>query len=526
MHEHNNYNIFQVSFPLPNEKIFSDNEPVVKFLRLMESVDLSKYLNKYNFKDSRGRKKLNRRNILLVILFAFSINIRSTRDIFEACKYDTRFIFLLNGIEIKSHNTICNIINEINDVDKLLSDINNQIFKDIDVDTDTVYIDGTKIEAYANKYSFVWKNTVIKNKNKLIEKIKKLIPSINIIYKDYNIKPLELQDSYNYVDLINILQNLQELILNNNIELVSGKGKRKNKIQKIFNLVEQLSSKYNEYNNHLLIIGENRNSYSKTDNDATFMRMKEDYMKNGQLKPAYNYQVAVSNGFALAIGVYQDRADYNTFKPLMNKIKSNYGKYPKYPVADAGYGNYENYKFCEMNHLELYLKYSYYSYEKTSKYKNNKYNKNNFQRDKKGNILCPKGYKFEYEKDKKEYNFEGAELSKIYRCKKCKRCKERKYCTKSQEGRTIIINEDYNRLKNKAKNNLDSELGIKLRVNRSIQVEGFFAILKEDSKYKKLNRRTKCKVELELTLIAIGQNIKRYCQWNKIQYEIKKTEKK
>ena len=521
MHEHNNYNTFQISFPLPNEKKFPEKEPVIKFYNLMSKIDLSIYLKSTNSKDFRGRKKLKRRNILLAILFAFSINVRSVREICTLFKYDTRFIFLLNGVKVDSHNTICNIINEIKDIDKLLSDINRGIFEIIPVNNEIMYIDGTKIEAYANKYTFVWKNAVLKNKNKLLAKIKQIIPTINIIFKEYKISIIKVKDNYSYSELVPILESLEKILSIEGTVLVKGKGKRKSSIQKTFELLEEYTSKMGEYEKHLIIIGDSRNSYSKTDHDATFMRMKEDHMKNGQLKPAYNLQVGISNGYVMGIGIYQDRTDFNTFIPFLNHIKDIYGKYPVYPVADAGYGNYENYKFCEKNNLGIYLKYTTYSYEKKRKHQNNIYHKDNFKKDDNGNILCPQGNKFEYDKDKKEYKFEGAEISKLYICKQCNNCPVRKNCTKSEAGRTLTINDDYERLKKIAKDNLDSKLGIKLRVNRSIQVEGFFAILKEDSKYKKLYRRTMKKVELEMTLIAIGQNIKRYCEWGTIQYNVK-----
>lgn len=521
MHEHNNYNTFQTSFPLPNEKKFSDNEPVIKFYNLMGKIDLSAYLKSSSPKDYRGRKRLKRRNILLAILFAFSINVRSVREICTLFKYDTRFIFLLNGVEVSSHNTICNIINEIKDVDKLLADINRGIFEIISIDRETIYIDGTKIEAYANKYTFVWKNAVLKNKNKLLNKIKEIIPPINIFFEEHKIPIIQIKDNYSYSELTPILESIGKILSTKVGELVHGKGKRKSIIQKLFEIFEEYTSKMGEYEKHLIIIGDNRNSYSKTDHDATFMRMKEDYMRNGQLKPAYNLQVGISNGYVMGLRLYQDRTDFNTFIPFLNHIRDVYGKYPIYPVADAGYGNYENYKFCEKNKLELYLKYTTYSYEKTRRHTKNIYHKDNFKKDENNNILCPQGYKFEYLRDKKEYKFEGAEISKVYICKHCQNCQVRKNCTKSSIGRTIIINEEYEKLKKIAKENLDSDLGIKLRVNRSIQVEGFFAILKEDSKYKKLYRRTIKKAELEMTLIAIGQNIRRYCEWDTIQYNIK-----
>jgi hypothetical protein len=299
------------------------------------------------------------------------------------------------------------------------------------------------------------------------------------------------------------------LIENKSIKCIYGKGKRKEKVQRFFDIFDEFTEKMVEYETHLQLIGENRNSYSKIDNDATFMRMKEDHMRNGQLKAAYNVQIAVSWEYIMAIEIYQDRADYETFIPFMNHFNNLYGFYPKRPVADAGYGGFDNYCFCLMNNMGLYQKYQMYAKEKEKKYQKDIFNKNNFKKDESGNYICPNGKSFTliYEKPSRT-KFQGTE--QIYECSSCEGCHLKNQCTKAKGNRQIVINEKSNELKRQAKENLDSDEGIRLRVQRSVQVEGTFGVMKEDMDFIRFNRRSMAKARLEITLVAIGINISKY----------------
>ena len=127
---------------------------------------------------------------------------------------------------------------------------------------------------------------------------------------DFNIK---YKDVIKIKHLKKLMKKLRKISKDNKVEFVHGKGKRKSQIQKSIETLESYISRLKMYNNHLFKMG-TRNSYSKTDNDATFMRMKEDHMKNGQLKPAYNIQAGIDSSYITWIGAFSNPTDTNTLK--------------------------------------------------------------------------------------------------------------------------------------------------------------------------------------------------------------------
>jgi transposase len=509
-----NYITTQIQLPLNLDITFKVSDEVITFNNLVKNIDFNKFFEReyQSNLETRGRKKKSRANILKAILFAFSIRVRSTRDIEDLCKHDTRFMYLLDSVAPPSHTTINNTINSLRyNIDDVLVEINKQILiKDSEVNPNVVYIDGTKLEAYANKYTFVWKKSIQKYKNNLNQKITNLIPRVNLLLFENNYPCFIIKDVYESSELLDIIIILKNIIDKDEVCLVYKQGKRKVEIQKLFDLFEEYHKKMLDYETHLVIMGENRNSYSKTDHDATFMRMKDDHMRNGQLKAGYNMQIAIANEYVMAVEIYQDRTDFATFIPFLKRFDYLYNFYPKKPVADAGYGNFDNYKFCIDNNIDLYQKYTMYSKEKEKKYKNNIFNKTNFNKDEDGNYICPNNKKLIFEFNKKMQHTKEEKYEKIFRCHDCEGCTLRDKCTTSKIGRTISINEEYESYKKIARDNLNSMEGINLRVNRSIQVEGAFGVMKENMKYRRFNRRSKEKAKLEATLVSIGMNISKF----------------
>lgn len=165
-----------------------------------------------------------------------------------------------------------------------------------------------------------------------------------------------------------ILSQLNNIKENENIEFVYGKGKKKTSIQKYIEALNEFvekQSKYDNYNNTF----NGRKSFSKTDNDATFMRMKEDHMRNGQLKPAYNVQIGVEAEYIVGVDISSERSDQLTFIPFLDKLESNINRKYKNVIADAGYESEENYTHLEKNTQQPYIKPSSYEKSKTAKYK-------------------------------------------------------------------------------------------------------------------------------------------------------------
>ena len=259
------------------------------------------------------------------------------------------------------------------------------------------------------------------------------------------------------------------------------------------------------------ICGEERNSYSKTDHSATFMRIKTDYMGNDQLLLAYNVQVGVADEYIAVVDVNQYRSDMDCFIPLMNKFYTTYGFYPKYPVADAGYGSYNNYIFCEQHGMKKYMKFPMFKKETTDKkYHEDPFRAVNFPIGKDGIMRCPNGKRFylQYQKNVKGNKYGRQE--EVYQCEDCSSCPYAEQCKKTDKNRTVRINRELTAMHQEVIENLESIQEALLRMNRSIQAEGTFDIMKNDRWYKRIVRRGIKSVLLEVFLVSIGHNLYKY----------------
>lgn len=503
-----NYTINQPVLPLDLGIKIEKDSVVYTYLELMKGIELERYFEKPS---NKGRIRKNRAQILNIILFGFMVDVRSTRGLESACKNDIRFMYLLGEMNPPSHTLINEVMNEVGgQLDSLLLELNQEILKRETIELDKLYIDGTKIEADANKYTFVWKKSILKFREKLYLKITKELSKVNKLFDEYNFKPINMKEKYKIKEIQKIVNRLLVIIDHLGIKMVYGKGRRKTPIQRYYDNFKVYLDKLIEYKEHLETIGPKRNSYSKTDIDATFMHMKEDHMRNAQLKPGYNVQIGVSNEYIMVIEAFQNGSDFHTFQPLLEKYNVMYDNYPKYPVADAGYGSYDNYKYCENKGLEKVQKYGLWAKERDPKFKKQIYNKENFRIDKYGNYRCPNNKKFVEIKRYQSTRIKSEHEMIEYECFYCSKCRQKKKCTKAKENRKITFIDGYREMRDEVIKNLDSELGIELRTQRSIQVEGAFGVIKEDMRFRRFTRTTFKGIRLELNLIAIGYNIKKY----------------
>jgi len=508
----NNYTARQLKLPLEIEKIIDISDPVYTFCEVMDHIDLSRYFVEKDYKT--GRPRCDAQKLLKVILFAFMENgINSLRDIEKLCRTDIRFMYLLDGMRSPSFATFGNFIRDelTTTIEQIFNDINSYIFDKDSVDLDHTYIDGTKLEANANRYTWVWKKSCVKNTSKVFEKITMLIEEMNSEVLGYLGIKFETRDEYaiDYVEeLLNKYKELTNLDINS---FVSGKGKRKSIHQRQYQELEGYWERLKTYAKHIEICGDSRNSYAKTDHDATFMRVKSDYMGNDQLLPAYNVQAAVCDEYIAVIDAKPYASDMECFVPLMEKFNSTYGHYPKYPIADAGYGSFNNYIYCEEHGMEKYMKFTMFDKEtKSDKYRNNPYRATNFKRNEEGNLICPNGRKFLFKMNKHIKGNKYGRTEEIYECENCEGCPNRSECCKGKSNRTIRMNQELSSFHEEVIHNLESIHGALLCMNRSIQSEGTFGVIKWDRSYKRIFRRGKENVLLELTLISCGFNLYKY----------------
>lgn len=509
----NNYTVRQLKLPLEIEKLIDISDPVYTFCEVMDHIDLSRYFVEKGYKT--GRPRCDEQKLLKVILFAFMENgICSLRAIEKLCKNDIRYMYLLDGMKAPSFATFGNIIrNELTDsVEQIFLHVNTYIFEKDYVDLEHTYIDGTKIEANANRYTWVWKKSCTKNRGKVFEKISLLIDAMNQDVLGYLSVKLEKREEYAIEYVSELLEMYKKGTNLDESTFVSGCGHRKSIQQKQYQELQGYLERLKTYAHHIEICGDERNSYSKTDHDATFMRIKRDYMGNDQLLPAYNLQVAVCDEYIAAVDVKPYASDMECFVPLMEKFNETYGHYPKYPVADAGYGSYNNYLYCEEHGMEKYMKFTMFKKETSDKkYHENPYRAVNFKRDRTGNLICPNGKTFHFKSKQHVYKNKYGRTEEIYECESCEDCQYKKECCpKATKNRTIRMNQELTSIHQEVITNLESIHGALLRMNRSIQAEGTFGILKWDKSYKRLFRRGKKSVILEITLISCGFNLYKY----------------
>lgn len=509
---HNNYcNSKQGYLPLFLSDYLDLLDPVLTFDRLMGGIDLNKYLTDIP-EYTTGRLRYNPVNMLKTVLFGFMTSgYCSLRELEDNCKVNIRFMYLMDH-QTPSYRTFGYFINEIlqDKIENIFNDINHAIFNEEHVDLQHLYIDGSKFEANANKYTWVQKKATEKFRYKLYEKITAEIEEINA---EIAWSGVQITTNPEYVpDYLNeIVEQLVLLWELDTSTFVYGSGKRKSKEQRHYEHLTTFCQKLQEYMQKIEICGPNRNSYSKTDNSATFMRIKTDYMGNDQLLPAYNVQIGVADEYIAVVDVNHYRSDMDCFVPLMEHFKQTYGFYPKYPVADAGYGSYNNYIFCEQNGIEKYMKFPMFKKEtKDRKYHEDPFRAVNFRIDEQGVMRCPndKAFHFLYRKNVRGNQYGRKE--ELYECEDCSGCPYAEKCKKTDKNRTVRINQELTSMHQEVIENLESIHGALLRMNRSIQAEGTFGIMKNDRWYKRIVRRGIHSVKLEVLLVAIGHNLYKY----------------
>ena len=383
-----------------------------------------------------------------------------------------------------------------------------------------MYIDGSKFEANANKYTWVWKKATEKSRYRLFDKITTLLTEMNETLAYTGLK-IETNTEYTPDSLEAILSRYDFVCHIDENTFIYGRGHRKSREQRYYERLKEYIEKLSEYVEKTQICGPERNSYAKTDHDATFMRMKKDYMGNDQLLPAYNIQIGVADEYIAVADVMQYRSDMDCFVPLMEKFHELYGFYPRYPVADAGYGSFNNYLFCQEHGMEKFMKFPMYKKEtRDEKYHDDPFRAVNFETDSEGDLICPNGRKFHFAYRKAVKGNQYGRQEEYYTCEDCSGCPYAERCKKTEKNRTVRINAELSSMHQEVLENLQSIHGALLRMNRSIQAEGTFGIIKYDRWYKRIVRRGLESVRLELFLVSIGHNLYKFHNKQKRQREV------
>ena len=492
----------------PNEDI-AENDPVRVVDAIVEGLDLKDFKKLYK---EKGRCPYHPKMMLKLILYAYMNNIYSCRKIEKAVQRDIHYIWLA-AQERPDFVTINRFRNRVKkDINNIFTQVVLVLADKGFITLDVEYIDGTKIESKANKYTFVWRRTVEKNRAKLQEKIHVLLGQIDdVIAQDKAAESDKVE--FTPETLTSLISDLQDSLAAESEPSGKEQKKQMREKKKQIKELEKHRDKLNEYDGRLEQMGD-RNSMSKTNPDATFMRMKEDAMNNGQTKPGYNLQISAENQFITDFALFPNPTDTLTLIPFFNSFLDRYGHLPSVAVADSGYGSEENYRFMDEAGMEAYVKYNRFHLEQRPRYKPNPFHHDNFHYNADEDYyVCPMGQHMTrigtaHSKTASGYRSENAR----YRAQNCKGCPLRCMCYKAKGDRRIIeVNHRLNKYKKKARELLTSEDGIKHRGRRCIEPEAVFGQMKFNMAYRRFRHFGKDKVTMDFAFFAIAFNIKKMC---------------
>lgn len=497
------YNPDQLSLLPPSLDELIDENHVVRVVRdVIDRINIDSIVKKYK---GGGASSFHPKMMLKIIVYGYLSNIYSSRKIEQAVASNIHFMWL-SGMQRPDHNTINRFRSD------KLKGVLKEVFAQVVtlmaeqglMDIKKIYVDGTKLEANANKYTFVWGKSVKRHKDRIKAQLEELWKYAESVAKE------EMMDNdpttFPELDAEQVSKTIQTIN-----EAIKDKPIDKKVKQKLNYAKRNWPQNMAKYKKQEDILGD-RNSYSKTDPDATFMRMKDDHMMNGQLKAGYNWQISTSNQYILNYDIYHNPTDTLTLPHHIGQYKELYNSNPDVLVADSGYGSEQNYELMESENIEAFVKYNYFHQEQKSKGKikpKNAFRPEHLHYDKQGDFfICPMGQKMTkqyetYSKTKSGYQ----QTYSVYQAKNCKGCPLRGACHKSKTDRKIQINWNLKRLKDKARQKLLSDQGVAHRSQRPVDVEAVFGNIKQNKKFTRFMLRGKDKVLIEAGLIALAHNL-------------------
>jgi len=510
----------QLVLPLDLEVKLQKNDIAFHIHHLVESIPDRAF---DSFKHHTGCPPYHPRMMLKIILCGYTQSAFSGRKIEDLAKDSIRMMWLAQCHQ-PSYRTI-NRFRVHSDMKELIREcfvqFRCQLVEESLIDQEAIFIDGTKIEANANKFTFVWKKAVEKHHNNLVEKS-------NLLYNELLEKQIipeierEDEEQLSIEELTQIAEKLEEVVEDYTQKIHSSeetairkqlRSERKTPKQIVKQVYDWITRKQ-KYEKDFEIFG-TRNSYSKTDEDATFMRMKDDYMQNGQLKPGYNVQIATEGQYTLAYSIFHNPTDTKTLIPFLDQIEEQYFELPEHIVADAGYGSEQNYEdILSKRKRTPLITYNHYLNEQKRKFKNDPFKTSNWDYDETSDTYtCPneKRLTFQYHSTRTDKTGFQREF-KIYECEDCTGCPLRTFCTKAQEGknRKLMVNEKWEQQKENVRNKLSEEKTGSIYRQRKTDVEPVFGFLKANLGFTRFSVRGNPKVHNEIGIALMAVNIRKY----------------
>jgi transposase len=500
------YNPSQSLLLPPNlEDLIPQHHLVRVVNNVIDKMDITAILNQY---EGGGTSAYHPRMMVKVMLYAYSMKIYTGRRIAKALREDINFMWLAayNRPDFRTVNNFrSGVLKET--IEELFKSMLVFMMDNSYIKFEHYFCDGSTFAANANRHKMVWKKNGVRYQEGAEQKCRDLFKQIDELNSKeeaaYGNADLEETAAQVIIDDNSIqaqTDRLQEVIEQ------TAEKRIKRKAASLQKKIQEQKGKINKYKRQQ-DISSNRSGYSKTDNEATAMMMK-----NEEILPAYNIMIGSEDQFIINYSVHQNPNDGVCFKGHLEQLEKHTDQKPGNLIADSIFGTEENYELIEEKQIGNLMKFPLYHKEQTRKYKSNPFNKDNFSYDAQTDVYgCPNGKKLYYKFDKKDKNKNGYQsLSKHYECEDCGNCPFAVQCKKSADkNRTITVNEKLEKYKQQARLNLNTEEGNKLKRRRGQEVESCFGDLKMNQGFRRFHLRGKKKVKSEFGIISIAHNLRK-----------------
>jgi transposase len=544
-----------VLLPMDLEEEIEPNHLVRVVNAAIEKMDLRVVYEQYK---GGGTSSYHPKMLLKVLIYAYSQQIYSSRKIAKALRENIYFMWL-SGNSHPDFHTINRFRGEVvkETIQEIFAAVLSLLVEGGYVQLENYFVDGTKLEANASKYSFVWAKNTQRYQEKvqvkvglLLEQIEQLNVAEDAAYGEKDLperggaKPLDAAQLETKIQELN--ERLRQLPADDDNRpapppaarsesaltrpdaasapsaqpghaapaktKIDKRKKHKSKAQRLAKGIQQLAEEYlprlKKYEAQAAVLGE-RNSYAKTDQDATFMRMKDDHMQNGQLKAGYNIQMGTEDQFVVGFSIHQRPGDPGCLIPHLEESRQQRGgRQPKTVIADSAYGSEENYAYLEKEGIAAFVKYNTFHQETKPRHKPNPFAAEQMPYDAaQDTFTCPNGQPLHYKATHHHRSDNGyASQRRVYQCADCRQCPLKEKCTKAAGNRQIQVSFRLREMRARAKELLLSEQGTSLRKQRSVDVETVFGRIKQDWGFRRFLLRGLEKVKTEWGLLCIAHN--------------------
>jgi len=472
---------------------------------IIEQIDLGILYQQY---DGGGTSSYHPKMMLKVLVYGYIEKLYSSRRIAKALRENVNFMWL-SGQNRPDFRTLNRFRGEVMKgiIGEVFASVLELLIEQGYVKLEDYYVDGSKLEANARRQSAVWAKNTQRYKAQVQERIRELFEAIEreneAEQAEYGDQDLPEVGENADIDSRRLKEKMEQL--NERLRQQPDDRDLKKAIRKLEQDYLPRLEKYEEQEQKL----DGRNSYSKTDEEATFMRLKEDqHNPEAWPKPAYNVQLGTENQFIVGFSVHQQANDASCLKPHMEEVAQNLERLPTNWVGDAIYGTEENLAYAEAQQSNAYLKYPSFHRESQAKYRDDPFRAENFTYDPISDCFtCPQDRLLPLDHEYIRTTQSGFPIHiHRYSCLDCSDCPLKSQCTRGQGNRQIDLSWNNWRLKDNARQLLTSEKGLALRARRGWEVEGVFGHIKYNRNFRRFMLRGLQKVRTELGLLSLAHN--------------------